>query len=367
MKWSIPVGRVLGISMRVHITFLLLIGFLAIRDYMQGGWTAALDGVGFVLALFACVLLHEFGHALAARQFGIPTLDIELLPIGGVARLQRMPERPLQEAWVAIVGPLVNVAIALIIGVWLAAAGGFALVAPGQLGDFNTAWLQRLLSANLSLVLFNLIPAFPMDGGHILRALLALGLGAQRATQIASLLGQGLAFVLGFAGFFGNPLLIVVAVFIWLGAGQEASAAATKSALAGLAARRAMLTDFQSLAPDDSLERATELLLSGSQREFPVVEGGRVLGQLTRTELVRALGSQNQSAPVGTAMDRQFVSISADEPLEDALERLQTSGHEAAPVLADGRLVGLLTNENLGEFLMIQAVQTLRAQMARQG
>ena len=217
MKWSIHLVRILGIDVFLHVTFLLLLGFIAITHWLaHGSLAAVISGVGFFVALFACVLLHEYGHALAARRCGIATRDITLLPIGGVARLDRMPDKPIQELWVALAGPAVNVVIAAGVGVWLAFTGTWESLF--TLSTTGGGFAERLLAVNVGLVLFNMIPAFPMDGGRVLRALLAMRLEYARATRIAATVGQGLAIAFGFAGLFSNPLLLLIAVFVWTGA-----------------------------------------------------------------------------------------------------------------------------------------------------
>jgi Zn-dependent protease len=229
-----------------------LIGWIFMAHLGAGQTPAqALAGVGFILALFGCVVLHEFGHALMAQRYGVKTRDITLYPIGGVARLERMPDKPLQELWVALAGPAVNVAIAAALGAWLFISGTWAPLA--SLSMTAGPLVERLLAVNVSLVLFNLIPAFPMDGGRVLRALLALQLEYTQATQIAAAIGQGLALVLGFAGLFVNPFLLFIAFFVWIGAAQEASMAQMKTALGGIPVARAMLTDFRTLTPREPL------------------------------------------------------------------------------------------------------------------
>jgi len=219
MPWSITIARVAGSEIRIHVTFLLLLAWLGIDYYVQGGAAAALNGVLFILAVFACVVLHELGHAIAARRYGIATPDITLLPIGGLARLSRMPDKPSEEIVIAIAGPLVNVVIALVL--FLALSAPFDARALSHIADPATGFLARLAGINVFLVLFNLIPAFPMDGGRVLRALLAFRLGRRRATEIAARIGQGLAFVFGFLGlFYGNPILVFIALFVWIGAGS---------------------------------------------------------------------------------------------------------------------------------------------------
>ena len=211
MRWSIKIARIAGTEVRIHITFLLFLAWIGFSYYQVGGAAAAIPGVLFVLALFGCVLLHEFGHALAARAFGIPTPDITLLPIGGVARLQRMPDKPWQELIVAIAGPLVNVVIAFALLPFLGRPAGLENIE--QMEHPGVGMLPKLASVNIMLVLFNLIPAFPMDGGRVLRSLLAMTLPYGRATQIAAWIGQALAFVFGFIGLFTNPMLIFIAFF----------------------------------------------------------------------------------------------------------------------------------------------------------
>jgi Zn-dependent protease/CBS domain-containing protein len=354
MKWSYKIGTLLGIELRIHVTFLLLLGWVGAVHWMAGkSVDAAWNGVAFILALFGCVLLHELGHSLAARKYGIPTRDITLLPIGGVARLERMPEKPAQELMVALAGPAVNVVLAAVLFVWLSVTNGWAPLS--RLNVASGPFLERLLVANVWLVLFNLIPAFPMDGGRVLRAVLASRMQYVRATQIAAGIGQGLALVFGLIGLFGNPMLLFVALFVWIGASQEASATQMKAAMAGTPIRAAMLTDFRSLESGSTLADAVRLILDGSQQDFPVVEGGRVTGILTRSDLLVALAEHGQSHPITETMRREFQTTDYTEMLEVAFQRLQACECHTMPVLHAGRLVGLLTMENLGEYFLIQA------------
>lgn len=353
MGWSWRLGKVAGIDVRVHATFVLLIGFVALSYWLQAGSLEfALQGVVFLLALFACVLLHEFGHALAARRYGIPTRDITLLPIGGVARLERMPSDPRQELVVALAGPAVNVVIAAILFVWLALTEGFAPLA--EIGVTGGPLLERLLLTNLLLVGFNLVPAFPMDGGRVLRALLATRLDYVHATQIAASLGQGIAFLFGLWGLFTNPLLVFTALFVWIGAQQEAAHVQARHALSGVPVRAAMLTNFLTLAPDDRLARAAEYVLAGSQRDFPVVSYGRVIGALSARQLFAGLAQQGPHALVGEIMHPHLPAVTDEETLENASEHLQGEEMRAVAVTRDGQLVGLLTLENVAEFMQIR-------------
>ena len=342
MGWSLKLGKWFGIEVNLHVTFLLLIGFLALTGFAATRNAGAVAGnIGFLLALFLCVLLHEFGHALAARRYGIPTKDITLLPIGGVARLERMPTDPQQELVVALAGPAVNVVIALAL---------LPIIAVSELPFF-----ERLFSANLFLVAFNLIPAFPMDGGRVLRAGLALKMNYAGATRTAATIGQGFAVLFGLAGLFTNPFLILIAVFIWFGAAGESQVAQTQSRLAGVPVERAMLTQFETLAPINSLRYVSHLMLAGSQQEFPVVEGGRPLGLVTRADLFNALALHGPLGWASQAMRRDFATIDAGAPLAAAAEKLQTGQARSMFVLRDGQLAGLLTLENVLEYARLQA------------
>ncbi|MEZ5402900.1 MAG: site-2 protease family protein [Bryobacteraceae bacterium] len=351
MKWSWKLTDVAGIGIYIHATFLLIVLWVAFGEWSRGGTPGAVAGaVIFVLALFACVVLHELGHALTARRYGIATRDITLLPIGGVARLERMPEDPMQELAVALAGPAVNFAIAGGLFLMLAASGTPAL----QL-DPGAGFFPRLMTINLGLGLFNLLPAFPMDGGRVLRALLATRMEYTRATRTAAVVGQAFAFLLGFAGLMGNPVLLFIALFVWMGAEGEASMVEVRSAMGGVPMARAMITDFHALSPDDSLQHAVDMILAGSQQDFPVVQGDAVVGVLTRADLLRALTQLGPESPVAGAMRRDFQVVESTEMLETAFRRLQGCDCRVMPVVSRGKLVGLLTPENMGEFLMIQA------------
>jgi len=354
MKWSWKVGQLAGIDVRIHATFLLLLVWVGASYWMtSNSMHAVLAGIGFILALFACVVFHEMGHALAARRFGIKTRDITLLPIGGLARLERMPEEPRQELWIALAGPAVNVAIAVVLFGWVALTHQWEPF--NRLRVATGPFVERLLLANVSLVLFNLIPAFPMDGGRVLRALLASRMTHAKATQTAASVGQGLAFVFGFMGLFTNPMLLFIGLFVWIGASQEAGAAQGKSALSGTPARAAMLTDFKTLRSGDTLADALRLTLQGSQRDFPVIEQGRVAGILTGKEMLGALEAHGQDYPVSQVMTRGFPIAESAEMLEIVFQRLQDCGCQTIPVVQHDRLVGLITLDNLGEFLLIEA------------
>jgi Zn-dependent protease/CBS domain-containing protein len=357
MGWSIPIFRVAGIQLRIHVTFLLLIAWLAFGYYAQGGSAVALSRVIFVLLLFLCVVLHEFGHAFAAKAFGINTPDITLLPIGGVARLERMPEEPLQELVIAVAGPLVNVIIAL---------GLF--VAGGSQAFFNPSTIEggslvaQLMTINILLLLFNLLPAFPMDGGRVLRALLATRMTYARATQVAALIGQGFAFAFGFIGLLYNPFLIFIALFVYIGASQEAALAQMKDVSRRFPVSSAMVREFRTLAASATLDEAVDALLATSQHDFPVVdETGNVAGLLTRHDLIAALRKNDPALHVGDVMRRDIPTVTTGTRFEDAFRIMQECNCPAVPVLDRmKRLVGLLTPENVTELMMVHSAMPRR-------
>lgn len=356
MKWSLKIGRFSGIDVYMHFTFILLVSWVAYLNWRQGqSMAAAAAGVAFILAIFLCVVLHEFGHALTARRYGIKTRDIILLPIGGLARLERLPTNPIQELWVALAGPAVNVVIAAGLFLWLNLTA--ALVPLESLTLTAGPFLERLMAVNLFLVAFNMIPAFPMDGGRVLRAVLATRQDYARATQTAASVGQGIAVLFGFVGLFYNPLLLFIAIFVWIGAAQEAHMAHLKSAIGGIPVQQAMIRDFQTLMRDDSLEHAVQMTLAGSQKDFPVVDNGRLAGILTQRDLLQALARPEAHPTVGAAMQRDFVRVDDAEMLEGAFAKLSECQCHTLPVMRDGKLVGLVTMDNLGEYMRIQAAR----------
>jgi Zn-dependent protease/CBS domain-containing protein len=355
MSWSFPIARLFGSEIRIHVTFLLLLAWIAISHYQQGGAPAAVQGVVFILALFACVVAHEFGHALAARRYGIRTPDITLLPIGGLARLERMPEKSGQEIVVALAGPAVNVVIFAVL--FLIMNARFDMEALQRLDNPTLGFMARIASVNLFLALFNLIPAFPMDGGRVLRAVLALWYPRTQATNIAARIGQALAFVFGFVGLIGgNPLLIFIAIFVYLAATAEAQSVGLQDISRNLGIGDAMITRFETLGPQATIADAAELLLRTTQHEFPVVDGGgRLRGMLTRNAMVQALSKSGPATPVLEAMTANIPTVRAGSRLEPALQLMQGGGAGAVGVAdADGRLVGYITPENIGELMMVQ-------------
>ncbi|MBN2562654.1 MAG: site-2 protease family protein [Phycisphaerae bacterium] len=352
MKWSWRAGAVSGIAIHVHWTFLALLAWILFAHIAEGETLGvALKGVGFIVAIFVCVVLHELGHAFAARRYGIATRDITLLPIGGVARLERMPEKPAQELVVALAGPSVNVVIAAILFAGIVVYQGIGSVRDVHIvsGRFFT----QLLYVNVALFAFNLLPAFPMDGGRVLRALLAMRMDYVRATQTAASVGQAMAIVFAVAGVFFNWFLLFIALFVYLGAQAEAHHTALRSLTRGVPVRAAMITRFRSLTETDRLSKVVEELLSGDQQDFPVTKDGRIVGVLTRPDLIRGLADRGPESPVEDAMRRDFDLVSDADMLDRIFEPMRARGTRAVPVERGGELVGMLTLEHIGEWMMI--------------
>jgi Zn-dependent protease/CBS domain-containing protein len=359
---SIGVLRVFGVPVRFHFTFLLMLVFLLFIGVgaKQSGAATAL----YIAALFASVLLHETGHALAAKRHGIRTVEIVMFPIGGVSRLERQP-RKLEELWVTLAGPAVNLVIGVVLLGWMAARHGWITLE--QLRDPTDANLiERIALGNLALCVFNLLPAYPMDGGRILRALLSLWRPEEEATRIASGAGQALAVMMGLAGLlFGNFMLIFIALFVYLGAFQEAAAARGRLFTAGYPVRAAMITDYRTLGHGETIRDAGNLLLATSQHDFPVMAGDNVVGVLSRSALVRAMLTQGPDAYVAGAMDRDFTRVSPDLPLADAVPLVSGSPNAAPALVMDenGGLLGMLTAEHLSEFILLRQAATAQSRM----
>ncbi|MCC6791850.1 MAG: site-2 protease family protein [Thermomicrobiales bacterium] len=366
MTWSFNLLRVQGIQIRVHITFALIVlwGAYYWGSVADEGARGALFGVVATLLLFLCVTLHELGHAVQARAYGIEVQDITLYPIGGIARLGKIPENPVQEFRIAIAGPLVNVAIVILLVLFGAIIDEPALRSAGNLIDDmrEPSWhllLAYMTFANLTLAIFNLLPAFPMDGGRILRSLLAMRMPYHRATQIAVTIGQMMAFLFGLYGFAtGQFFLILVAIFVWMGAGEEGQQTTTRQLLGTTPVGAAMIQRPWSVSPEFPLQRAVELTLSTAQSDFPVVDrSGQVVGLLTLGQLLEAL-STNPQAHIADVMLRDFPTARAEEQIVDVQERLGATKARAIPVVdAQGQLAGLLTLTDILEVLRVLAVQ----------
>lgn len=355
MRGSFTLGRIAGIDIKVHVTFFLLLAWIAFVYERSGGMPAAINGVLFVLLIFLLVVLHEFGHALAARRYGIETRDITLLPIGGLARLERMPDKPREEVVVALAGPAVNVVIAAALALFIGFSGGWP--DPHIMEQTGVPLAFRLFSVNVWLVLFNMIPAFPMDGGRVLRAVLAMRMNYTSATQLAASIGQGIAFIFFILGLWWNPMLLLIAVFIYFGARSEAAVAQIKDISKDLRVSAAMVTQFQTLPLHATLNEAAEALLRTSQHEFPITDDtGKVHGILTRDDMIGGLRKSGAGTPVADVMRGDIPAVSESMLFDRAYALMQECRCPALPVLdSASRLVGLFTPENVGEMIMVQS------------
>jgi stage IV sporulation protein FB len=354
MSWSLNIGSIAGTTIRIHITFILFLVWIFAASYMSGGSAAAWSGLIFMLLLFACVVAHEFGHIFTARAFGVSTPYVTLLPIGGVAQLERIPEKPSEELLVALAGPMVNVVIAL--GLVLVFGANLTSAGAANVDNTQIPLVDRLAAVNLFLAVFNMIPAFPMDGGRVLRAALAAKLGYVRATGIAASIGQWVAFVLGFIGLFFNPILIFIAIFVYLAAASEAHMVALRAVSRGVPADAAAMTRIATLSPEAHIDEAVQTLLQTSQSEFPVLDGARKpIGLLGRADIIRVLKERGPDTRVGDAMNAGLPTVDANRCLDDAVKLLQEKSAPAVAVVdRGGSFVGLITTETLGEMLMLR-------------
>jgi Zn-dependent protease/CBS domain-containing protein len=357
---SIGTVTLFGVPVRLHFTFVLLLVFLLFIGIggKQSGATTAI----YILALFASVLVHEVGHTLVARHYGIRTIEIVMFPIGGVSRPER-PPKAREEMWIALAGPLVNLLIAAGLMAWMWVRTGW--VAIEQLREPTDANLaERIALGNLLLFLFNLLPAYPMDGGRILRSILALRRPEEEATRIAAGAGQSLAILLGLLGLlWGNFMLVFVALFVYLGASQEGAAARGRILTSGFPVGAAMITDLRTLQHGQTIREAGELLLATSQHDFPVMHGKSVIGLLTRAALVRAMIAEGPDAYVSGAMDRDFKRVAPDLPLSEAVPLLAGPAACALVMDPEDHLRGMLTSENLSEFILLRQAATAQAKI----
>ena len=354
--WAVRIATVAGIPIRLHFTFLLFLLWIGLARRSAGSGLS----VVFVVTIFACVVLHELGHSLVAMRYGIPVSSITLYPIGGVASIEKRP-KPKQELWIAVAGPAVNVVIAAAAVDRAGPAHRPAVVADlTQHGASGRIFAERVMLTNVILVVFNLIPAFPMDGGRVLRAVLAMNMPPVRATQIASGIGQFIAIAAGLLALFSGQLwYLLIAFFVYMGAGQEAGAYRQAALIEGVHVREAMITDVRTLSVGNTLKEAADILLDTSQHDFPVLHGDGVQGLLTRNDLLRALAEQGPGGYVAGAMNRRFVAAGPDDDLGEALPRLQAT---PGPLLVlDGdRLLGIVTGENVAELFAIRQIAAAR-------
>ncbi|WP_423223876.1 site-2 protease family protein [Candidatus Amarolinea aalborgensis] len=365
MSWSFRIAQVFGIDIKIHITFFLILILGAVQWGGPAGLSGAAFGVLLMLLLFTCVTLHELGHSVVALHFGIPVREIILLPLGGVAVIGRNPDKPLHELLIAIAGPLVNVVIAIILllisgfAIGLNVLDGRGLLSGLQMTPSLSTLLVWLLSANLSLVIFNLIPAFPLDGGRVLRALLAMAMGYPRATVIASGIGQVAAIILGIVGVLsGNFVLALIAIFIFTGAGQESSEAQARTVLDTLRVRDAYNRHAISLTVGDRMSKVVGHILTSYQPDFAVTQGDRLLGIITREDVLRALNTETSDLYVTQMMRRDFVRVNADQSLHEVRDIMSEKGARTVAVYDNEQFLGLVSLEDIAEaFTVLSFVQ----------
>jgi Zn-dependent protease len=345
VRWAFPVGRLYGIAIRIHFTFLFLLALLFVLSTLAGGWWAGLRSVVFLCLVFVCVLLHELAHSYVSVRYGLRVRSITLLPLGGLALLEDLPREPRQEIHIALAGPVANLILAVWLGALMFVIDPEASYRPMLSG---AALLPSLLWSNLCIGLFNLIPAYPLDGGRVLRAWLARRHDYVEATRRAAAVGQVFSLLLILAGLI-LPMawLVVVGLFIfWAGLAEE-RLTVLQSALERIYLEDVMLTDFHSLAPTDSLMDALERVLHSLQDDFPVVAGGKVIGVLTRKRLLQAFAGLNWNNSVQAVMSRQFETAQRSESLAAAFKTFQSRGLSIMPVLDGEALVGIVTLQNL--------------------
>jgi Zn-dependent protease/predicted transcriptional regulator len=359
MKWSLSLGRISGIEVFVHWTFLILIGWILFSHINMGhGWEQSLVGVVFILVLFACVLLHELGHALTGKRYGVTTKNIVLLPIGGVANMEKMPEKPVQELWVALAGPAVNLVIAIVLFFVLRQSGGMPSLLDMDAHMSSSNFLFNLFLVNILLAVFNLIPAFPMDGGRVLRALLAMKFDRVKATEIAARTGQFLAIGFVFLGMFSNVWLVFIGLFVFLGAGAESSYEATRSVLSKYKVSDVLMKKYTVLSAGEPIERAVEHLLNGQEKEFLISENNKVTGFVTRDEIIKGLSELGKTAPLGNIARRDFPALNPELGLDKAHDMMAKHGISFSPVYKDGELAGVLDTENITEMILVDKAIT---------
>jgi len=352
MKWSISVGKIFGINLRIHLTFFLLLFFVFASVSSERGLKAGLMSTLFICAIFACVVIHEVGHSLIARRFGKEPRSITLLPIGGMAEVEEMPKKPMQEIAIALIGPLINLVIAGLL--YLLAGSQVGISLPGLYLESAGAFVSGLIGVNIMLAVFNLIPAFPMDGGRVLRGILATKLDYVRATTLAVGIGQAVSIFFIFFGLLSNLWLTIIGIFLYLGAGSEKQQVILQSLLANVPAGEAMTTEYTSLKPDNSLADALEHFHHGNQQDFPVIGDYGIVGVLTRDRILSGIHTRGLDAPVSEVMDREFVTVSPRMGLDEVYKRLMADKKTAVVVVEDGRLEGIIGLDSISRYFMIK-------------
>ena len=363
MKGTLQLGKIAGIGLFIHWTFSLLILFIVYINQKAGqNATQILWSVLFILCIFITVLMHELGHALTAKKYNIKTIDITLLPIGGLARLERLPEKPSEELVVALAGPLVNIALALITSLFISLPNtSEQMVSQLSNGVNSNNFFLNFFLVNIVLAIFNLIPAFPMDGGRVLRALLSYKLERHVATKIAARIGQILAIGFIFLGFFSNPFLIFIGLFVFMGAQIESEYTESKHLLKGFKVRDVLMKHYQIIGVNETLETAVAMLLDSPYKNFLVTQENLPVGTLNRDQIIEALSKKEEETQLSSIMDSNLILLQADSFLEDIFELVYKNKSTLMLVMEDDQLIGTLDTENLLEFILIKEVKAKRA------
>jgi Zn-dependent protease len=361
MKGSFKLGNIAGIGIYIHWTFSLLIFYIIFSNYMAGQNAEQIVwSLIFIGSIFVTVFLHELGHALAAKRYNVKTKDITILPIGGLARLERIPEKPKEELIVAIAGPAVNIALAIITGLLITIPSMNDLAGQLEEGVNQSNFFLNFFFVNLWLALFNLIPAFPMDGGRVLRALLAMKYKRHIATNMAARIGQFLAIGFVFLGFFSNPFLVFIGFFIFLGAQSEANYTQVQSMLAGYTVKDVLMTDYKMIDKNETVKTAVQLLLNGQHKSFLVAENDQPIGTLNRDEIIKALSEKGEGEIIFQVMNKNLIVLQANSPLENAYQQIQQHPSTMMVVMENNTLVGALDAENILEFIMVKDAREKR-------
>ena len=356
MKWSFKIGSIFSIPIKVHLTFLILLVFVALmgEDLHQSVY-----GVLFVILVFLCVIIHELSHSLVAIHFGHRVRSIILLPIGGMAQMDEIPDDPKQEILISIAGPLASIAISgILLAVLLAMETPIEFWSEESFFDGNL--VLNLFWINLILAAFNIIPAFPMDGGRVLRGILGMFMEHMKATRIAVFVGQMLAIVFFFTGILYNWWLALIAVFIYIGAEGEERIWAMRTALADAPVREVMLTDFVSFSPNDTLKTASESFLHSLQGNFPVLFGNNLIGVLTREDIIQGIGEGRDTDRVADVMNREFDVTTENTQLVTLYKEMSEKRITMMPVMRQDTLVGIVTMEQIGRYHMLSAARSAR-------
>jgi Zn-dependent protease/predicted transcriptional regulator len=353
VKSSLSLGKIAGIKVSIHWTFVILLAWIVYVNYQVGATSQELLwSIIYVMSIFVCVVMHEYGHALTARRFNIGTRDITLYPIGGIASLESIPKKPKEELLVALAGPAVNVVIAAILFPFIDRSLIFESAGFTQISASN--FLTSFVTVNIWLVLFNMIPAFPMDGGRVFRALLAFKLERVKATRIAAGLGQFLAMGFMLLGIYTNPFLIVIGVFIFFGAQAEARHAQTEFVLEGNTIQKITMRNYPALSGNSILREAIDLTLTTQQKNFVVVDGSQIIGTMSQSNIIRSLRDHQDDVKLADVMDRNLLYMPVTTPMEEALQKMKQEDKSMAIVTENDMHIGIIDSDNLIEFILIQ-------------